>query len=511
MRRREFLLGLGVTAVVGTASAAPKGSPIVRIRSGLIRGVNHDRINAFTGIPYAEAPAGPLRFKAARPVKPWNGVLDTVSPARTPPQPTDPSLPPVTPLSEDCLQLNVWAPDHGGPAPVFVWIYGGGNSTGSCNQPAYQGDTFARDGVVFVGINYRVGVLGFLELGAITGAADLGSGNNAIRDQVLALQWVKDNIAAFGGDSAKITIGGQSAGAWNCSTLLAAPAAQGLFQQAIIASGGADAAYTPERAGQFAQVFVDHLGGSQRLGDASIPEILKAQQQAEASFEDFLPYRPVIDGTFLPARPIDLLRSSGAKNIATLIGHTRDEYHTFLSSARAEGPVSQKWFLHLKLADLPPIERAYESAFPALRRGDRMLRILGDELLGMPTLQTADAQAAAGARVFYYRMDYSIEQGPFGPYSAHGIDVPLFFDRVDTAFARQVFGYRDADRPMARRVHAAWVSFIKSGRIDHGLTGWAAYGAPTRQTLLIDNTPSLVKDPEHVERGIWANAMQPSP
>ena len=499
-RRRQFLLGLGATALAGASSQRPL---VVRTRSGLVSGTRRNGVNVFTGIPYAEAPSGPLRFKAPRPMHPWSGVFEATTPAKTPPQPDDPSLPAAAPLSEDCLQLDVWAPERPGPFPVFVWIYGGGNSTGSCSQPAYQGDTFARDGVVFVGINYRVGVLGFLELGGIMGSGGFGSGNNAIRDQVLALQWVKDNIASFGGDPQNVTIGGQSAGAWNCGTLLALPAAKGLFQRAIIASGGGDAAYTPERAGDFARLFVNKLGGSQRLQSASIPEILGAQQQAESVFEDFLPYRPVIDGSFLPARPIDLVRAGGARNIATLIGHTRDEYRTFLAPTQAEGPVSPKWFLHLTLANLPPIERAYQAAFPTLTPGDRMLKLLGDELLGMPTCQMADAQAAAGAAVFYYRMNYSIPAGPFGTYSAHGIDVPLFFDHVDTAFARNVFGYNAADRPMARRVHAAWVGFIRTGHIDQGLTPWAPYELPTRRTMMIDLTTSVVEDPERIERSIW--------
>ena len=503
IRRRHFLLGLGATAVAVRARASIRRQPAVRTRSGIVTGTRRNGVNVFTGIPYAEAPSGPLRFKAPRPVRTWSGVLEAVTPAKTPPQPDDPSLPPAAPLSEDCLQLDVWAPERPGPFPVFVWIYGGGNSTGSCSQPAYQGDTFARDGVVFVGINYRVGVLGFLELGGITGSADFGSGNNAIRDQVLALRWVKDNIAAFGGDPENITIGGQSAGAWNCSTLLALPAAKGLFHRAIIASGGGDAAYTPERAGDFARLFVDKLGGSQKLQSAGIPEILQAQQQAESDFEDFIPYRPVVDGTFLPARPIDLVRAGGARNIATLIGHTRDEYRTFLAPTQAEGIISPKWFLHLRLADLPPLERAYQAAFPALTPGDRMLKLVSDEVLAMPTRQTADAQAAAGAPVFYYRMNYSIPSGPFGTYSAHGIDVPLFFDHVDTAFARNVFGYSAADRPMAGRVHAAWVSFIRTGHIDQGLTGWAPYELPTRRTMMIDVAASVVEDPERVERSIW--------
>jgi para-nitrobenzyl esterase len=493
-----------MSALVGAVGASNPHSPVVMTRSGAVRGRQGDGVRIFTGIPYAQAPVGPLRFKAPRAVLPWSGEFPALRDASTPPQDEDPSLPRVAPISEDCLQLNVWAPVGKGPFPVFFWIYGGGNSSGAINQPAYQGDTFARDGVVFVSCNYRVGVLGFLELGGIPGSAEAGSGNNAIRDLLLGLGWVRDNIAAFGGDPERVTIGGQSAGAWNCSTILALPSAKGLFHQAIIASGGGDTAYTAERAGDFARLFVARLGGFEQLRAASIEQILEAQRRTQADFEDWIPYRPVIDRNFLPAQPIELVRAGGARHIATLIGHTRDEYRTFLSPAEAAASIEQKMLLHLRMIDLPNVERAYQAAFPALSSGQRRLKLLGDEFLGMPTLELAAAQAAAEASVFYYRLDFAIPGGPFGPFSAHGIDVPLFFDHVNTVFARKVFGFHPTDRPLAKIVHASWVSFIKSGRVDAGLPRWPRYELPQRRTMLIDETSAVVEDPERIERSIWS-------
>jgi para-nitrobenzyl esterase len=503
MRRREFLVGVGMASLAGAGMASDRPPPVVHIRNGRVRGRFEHGVRVFTGIPYAEPPVGRLRFKASRPARPWRGELEALGDARTPPQNEDPSLPPVAPISEDCLQLNVWAPAGPGPYPVFVWIYGGGNYTGASNQPAYKGDTFARDGVVFVSFNYRVGVLGFLELGEILGPTEAGSGNNAIRDQVLALQWVKENISAFGGDPQNMTIGGQSAGAWNCSTLLALPAARGLFQRAIVASGGGDAVYTLKRAGDFARLFVDRLGGPLRLRTAATSAILEAQQAAQSEFEDLIPYRPVIDGSFLPAAPMDLIRAGRARNITTMIGHTRDEYRTFLSPAQAADSISQKMFLNFRIAELPRVDKAYATAFPDLTRGERMLKILGDEVIGIPSLKLAEAQAGAGATVFYYHLTYSISDGPFGAYSAHGIDVPLIFEHVDTAFARNVFGFHQTDQAMARRVHGAWVSFIKSGQIDRGLPGWPPYELEHRRAMVIDEVPSVATDLEHAQRLVW--------
>jgi para-nitrobenzyl esterase len=505
--RREFVLGIGIAASVArTGLAMPNPGLIVRTRNGLVRGRLANGVRAFTGIPYAEPPIGPLRFKAPRPAPSWPGELDATTPAATPPQNVDPALPPVVPISENCLQLNVWTPPGPGPYPVFVWIYGGANRSGAGNQPAYQGETFARDGIVCVNFNYRVGVWGFLELGGITGPSETGSGNNAVRDQVLALQWVRENIAAFGGDPGKVTIGGQSAGAWNCSTLMALPSAKGLFQQAIIASGGGDAVYTPDRATQFARLFVDRLGGKERLLEASVEEILKAQLGAESDFPDQLPYRPVIDGKFLSEVPLDAIRAGAARSIRTMIGHTHDEYRTLLSAAQADKSITQKMLLHHAIEKLPAIVEAYRVAFPDLSSGDRMLRLLGAELIGMPTLWTAEAQAESGATVYYYNLRYSIPSGPFGSYSPHGIDVPLIFEHVDTAFARDVFGYSSRDLYMARLVHAAWVSFIKSGTIQEGLPGWPAYDLRQRRTMIVDREPVVLADSERAERLIWAGA-----
>lgn len=480
--------------------------PLVETRTGMVRGRSANGVRVFTGIPFAEPPVGPLRFKAPRPVTPWRGEFDATAPAATPPQNADPPLPPVAPISEDCLQLNVWVPPGPGPYPVFVWIYGGGNHTGACNQPVYRGDNFARDGVVCVTPNYRVGVLGFLELGGVAACGEAGSGNNGLRDQVLALQWVHENIAAFGGDPRQVTIGGQSAGAWNCSALLAVPSARGLFHQAIIASGGGDAVYTLDRAAQFAKLFVHTLGDEQRLMSAPLENILKAQLEAESNFEDQFPYRPVLDGTFLPSVPLDAVRTGAARNIRTLIGHTRDEYRTFLSPAEAGRSITQRMLLHHSVEELVPFVEAYAAAFPQLSPEDRMLRLLGAEFLGMPTLWMAEAQAASGATVYYYNLRYSIPTSPFGSYSPHGIDIPLIFEHVDTDFAALTFGFTSGDLRMARIVHAAWVSFIKSGNIDEGLPGWPAYDLRNRATMIIDRESTTSADGERTERLIWTRA-----
>ena len=507
IRRRQFVLS-GLLGIAARSSHALRSeSPIVATRSGLVRGRLINDLLVFTGIPFAKPPIGELRFAAPRPAEAWPGVLDASRPAATPAQNTDSALPPVAPISEDCLQLNVWAPAGGGPHPVLVWIFGGGNQTGASNQPTYQGDTFARDGVVFVSLNYRVGVLGYLELGRTLGPQAAGSGNNALRDQLLALEWVRDNIAAFGGDPRNVTLAGQSAGAWGVATLMGLPAADELFQRAIVASGNAAATYTPERASDFAEVFIKHLSGASRLRTASVSELLSAQQLAQSEFPDLIPFRPVVDGSFLPATPLERFRAGVASKVSTLLGHTHDEYRYLRSAAQLGGPIQRNMLVTTDPDALTPIVSAYRAAFPRLTEGERQLKILSAEVFTIPALRIAEALCAHGGTAYFYDVSYPIAKGPFGLTSPHGIDVPLIFDKLDTMFATKVFGYTPQDAPMAKRVHAAWVSFVKYGTPRIPQLSWPAYELQHRPTMVLANPPSVVDDTDGVERRIWQGML----
>src|SRR5829696_8437568 len=211
--------------------------PTVRTTSGAVRGRNRDGVHAYLGIPYAAPPFGPRRFGAPQPPQPWDDVRDATAYGPTVPKP--PYVPPYDLLlpepvipGEDCLNLNVWTPDPGGAGlPVFVWVHGGAFVNGSGAVPVYDGAAFARDGVVCVTVNYRLGVEGFLHF------ADDGPANRGLLDQLAALRWVQDNIAAFGGDPARVTVGGESAGAMSIGCLLAMSSARGLFARAILQSG----------------------------------------------------------------------------------------------------------------------------------------------------------------------------------------------------------------------------------------------------------------------------------
>ena len=299
--------------------------PVAATRYGRVRGQIDDGVASFLGIPYAASPTGELRFAAPEPPKPWTGVREATAYGPTPPKPAYPApfdtvLPEPDVPGEDWLNLNIWAPqDLTGSHPVIVWIHGGAFANGNCAIPMYNGHTFARDGVVFVAINYRLGVEGFALLpGAPT--------NRGLLDQIAALEWVRDNIGAFGGDPANVTIAGESAGAMSVITLLTMPRAAGLFKRIIAESGSVQAAADPADAALVSAELGLALGDALRENDVSAAGIAELDfgtlMAAQVSVRDALaaapdPTRfgptivassmafiPVIDGDTLPEHPL---------------------------------------------------------------------------------------------------------------------------------------------------------------------------------------------------------------
>ena len=318
----------------------------VNTRHGKVRGSVADGINIFKGIPYAAPPFGANRLRPPQPVEPWSGVRDALtfgpkSPQPSYPPPIDVLIPELTTSGEDCLNLNVWSCDLGSARqPVMVWIPGGMyeyHATGAC--PWYDGSRFARDGIVCVTINYRVGAEGFLYLG--DGIANLG-----LLDQVAALEWVKDNIAAFGGDPDNVTIFGESAGALSIGTLLSMHRAEGLFRRAIVQSGAAQHVISAASARRVGQILAEKLGvAATRKAIAAVP--VERLLTAQAEFRDdlaahpdperwgevvvsMLPWQPVVDGEVIVAPPLDRIAAGASADIDLLVGTNIDEKRLFL-------------------------------------------------------------------------------------------------------------------------------------------------------------------------------------
>ncbi len=319
--------------------------PVVRVAQGQVRGAEKDGVLSFKGIPYAAAPFGPNRFQAPAAAPSWEGIRDALEfgptcPAPPYPAPLDALLPEPVIAGDECLNLNVWTPGlDGPPKPVFVWIHGGAFVNGSGAVPTYDGTRFARDGVVCVTINYRLGAEGFLLL-------EGAPANRGLLDQIAALEWVRDNIAAFGGDPNQVTIGGESAGGMSVGTLLSMPAAEGLFHRAIPQSGAGHHVIRAEIASKVTAALAAELSIAPTVEAfaAIAPGALIAAQSAchRSVFRDarpsrvgrarrnLMPFEPAIDGTVVPARPIDRIAEGASSQVDVIIGSNADEYALFL-------------------------------------------------------------------------------------------------------------------------------------------------------------------------------------
>lgn len=493
---------------------------------GPVRGAAKAGVRSFKGIPYAQPPVGALRFRAPQALPPATQALNAFAFGAAPMQPDRVQagtgrhfIGDVT-AAEDCLYLNVWAPESPGPHPVFVWIYGGSNIYGATSQPLYDGSSFARNGVVCVTIGYRLGAFGFLELGELLGKDYEGSGNNALRDQVMGLQWVQQNIAAFGGDPKRVTLGGESAGAKNVSALLAAPAARGLFQQAIVQSGGGLTTHSKAAAGEVAGLFLSALQkarpGTARdsLINASAEQLLWAQNDTVARFPRNFAFRSVVDGNYLPQSPQQMVAAGASREVALLIGSNRDEALLFFAPAvlaagrrdpSSSAPLALRELAQLDLPTMAVAEQRYRQLLPQQNAFERRVRLLTAEEYWIPTLRLAQAHAAAGGSTFMYRFDVSAKQGPFAGYAVHASEQPFTWHNFTEPFLEMLYGKSQIAPPFAATVHASWVQFIRTGTpASSHLPAWPRYALGRRATMLLNDSGCvLADDPAGAERALW--------
>ena len=485
-------------------------SALAECSGGSLRGSSRDGHVAFLGIPYGEAG----RFLPPAPAAGWTGVRDAT--VAGPVAPQDPLVPPpyraVAPLveGEDCLSLNVFTPAvDGARRPVLFWIHGGGFSHGAGSQPQYDGGALAERGdVVVVTINYRLGALGYLYLGG-HGGDEWGAAVNAGQlDQVLALRWVQENIAAFGGDPANVTIFGQSAGAVAVSTLLAMPAARGLFSKAIAQSGTAGHLGGRDRAAAATAAYLERLGipGAERdaLLGAGVADVLRAQGPRGA-------LSPIVDGDTVPMAPGEALRDGIAAGIPLMIGTARDEQNLYVAGAdRAE-------------LDEVALERAVQRAIPR-RAADRAAEVIDvyresrrsrglpstnhaivDALVTtsrfrLPALRMAERQAEHEQRTFVYQVDR--ERGALG--AMHGVEVPFVFGNLWPTAS-------DDARRFAHQMMDAWIAFARSGDPSHdGIGAWPAYETSRRHTMVFGNESRAAPAPFEEERAVWASMIEPA-
>jgi carboxylesterase type B len=492
---------------------ATRRSAVVKTEHGDVRGTVANGVYVFKGVSYAAPPFGANRLRPPQPVQPWTGVRDALAWGAKPPQlpypsPWDMLIPERGPLGEDCLNLNVWTPDPGSAGlPVMVWIPGGMFEAGS--GATYDGSRFARDGIVCVTINYRVGAEGFLYLGD-------GNANRGLLDQLAALDWVAKNIAAFGGDPSSVTIFGQSAGGMSVGTLLSMPRAAGLFRRAIAQSGGAHQVIPLEAARRVAAELGKRLEvAATRDAIASVPvdRLLGAQAELKADLMahpdperwggevvlSVMPWQPVVDGGIVPARPIDRIAAGAGAGVDLMAGATADEWNFFLVPGGAIDGITPEALAGAIAAYGLPVEATlatYRATHPRAGAGDLLAAIQGDWYARIPAIRLAEAHAKSTAATYMYEFAWRSRQfgGRLG--ACHGADVAFVFDTLDLG-SEALAGDHPPQR-LADIMHAAWIRFAVSGD-----PGWPKYDLGRRTTMRFDTMSGVVDDPRAGERMLW--------
>ncbi|MGO4593071.1 carboxylesterase/lipase family protein [Leifsonia sp. 2TAF2] len=504
------------------------GRPVVVAAAGAVRGRYDGRVAAWRGIRYGEPPTGPLRWRAPVPAASWSGIADADQFGPAAPQRPNPAVPlgpdGAVRMDEDCLFLNVVRPSGDPPSrnlrPVMVWLHGGAYALGASSQLIYRGDVLATSGdVVIVTLNYRLGALGFLDLRSA--GVDGAETNLALRDVLLALQWVRDNIRAFGGDPSAVTIFGQSAGAGLVTALLASPAAAGLFHRAIAQSPPAGSMYGPERSATAARSFLDRLGIAQGDGDAlrALPVDAIVDAAAEVYTDiprehpGMLAFAPVVGDDLLPEAPIRVLSGGRGLPVPLLIGTNRDEATLFRLMRSPLLPIRraalQRMFDTMQAeqeqgVELPPADRmlaAYDG-----RRSSRGVRVATDIAFRMPALWAAAGHSAV-APTHLYRFDFApplLRLSGIG--AAHATDLPYVWGEFGALPRDPSFllgGRRDA-AAVSERMRARWAAYAHDGIPGDD---WPAYDADGRATLVIDRRDRLVPDLDGRLRQSWGERV----
>lgn len=476
-------------------------SPVVSTQQGAVRGRTEAGISAFLGVPYAAAPFGPRRFAAPAPAEPWTGERDATAYGPTAPRapyapPFDTLIPETSEPGEECLNLNIWTPaaDPGARLPVMVWLHGGSFANGSANSSGYRGHTFARDGVVFVGVNYRLGPDGFLHL---PGAPD----NRGLLDQIAALEWVRENIAAFGGDPDRVSVFGESAGAMAIGLLLAEPRARGLFRRAALQSGACHHFVRPDTARRIGERMARRLGvphTAEAFAAVPLPELIDAQAWLRTDYAtkpdpavwgdaalNGMVFEPVTDGLALPGPDL---------GVDLLVGSNREENRLFMVPTGRFDTITEDRARRGAAAygmDLA----GYAARRPGASPGALLDAVGTDWFYRIPALRLAEA--VPGTHVYEFAWRSPQFDGELG--ACHALELGFVFDLVDDPDYLPMAG-KDAPADLARTMHGAWVAFATDGD-----PGWAAYDPAGKRTTMVFDAGACrpQDDPRAAERELW--------
>ncbi|MEV0295159.1 carboxylesterase/lipase family protein [Nocardia sp. NPDC050710] len=503
--------------------------PVARTTYGSVRGFWDGPIATWRSIPYAAPVTGTGRFRPPVPPQRWDGVRDCVTFGEIAPQTMGNMVPVDSDLrmGEDCLWLNVWAPRglhnaDGEPRPVMVWLHGGAYCLGTAAQAVYNGRKLAETGdVVVVGVNYRLGALGFLDLSSLFHGF---TPNLGLHDQIAALEWVRDNIAAFGGDPGNVTLFGESSGAGCVTALLTSPRATGLFHKAIAQSPPATTVFGRERAAGVAQRFLEllEIGPSRALELIDMP--IERMVRAAGVLLDEVPLKepgrlaaaPVVDGDLVPTYPIDRFQQGRSHRVPLIIGTNKDEaslFRVFRSPIMPVTPDAVNIMLQDVAANHPEMsaERIAEitSAYPDLARTRGALAMSTDAAFRMPAHWVADGHAQHSA-TWAYRFDYATPMLRAARVGAgHATELPYVFGNFGTFNLDPTFwlGGRKVATEVSGRMMRRWLAFATHGvpaAID-GSKHWPPYRPVTRATLLIDAMDRVVDNPDADLHTAWGD------
>jgi para-nitrobenzyl esterase len=493
-------------------------NPIASTRFGEVRGREKNGALLFAGIPYAAPPTGERRFRPPEPPDAWSGVRDATRFGPAAPQPRGDGLvgnPNVRWDEAGCLTLNVCTPAcDDARRPVLVWIHGGGFRTGQGAIPWYDGSSFARSGIVVVSINYRLGALGFAHLPEIAGSDYAASGSVGIQDQLAALRWVRENVAAFGGDPERVTIAGESAGGMSVGILLGTAGASGLFRGAIPQSGAAqhvsDASAAAEVAGRFAEAL--KADGLADLLAAPAERVLAAQEEVERQSREGelgeagglrgMPFLPVVDGGAIREQPLAAIRRGDARGVNVLVGTNADEMTLFgvpeVDDARLER-LAARWF-----PDAARAVAAYRADYPSASARELALAMSTDHVFRIPAVRLAEGHGASGGRAWKYLFSWKSRAfgGRLG--ATHALEIPFAFNTLDRPGVGDMLGPGERPDALAQRMHAAWTAFVKSGDPTCAETGaWERYEPASRVVMEFGERVGPLRDPAGRSRAQW--------